>query len=58
MGPHPEDSDRVFVATGFSGEGFKFAPVVGECVANRALGLPEPVTGMYERFDPARFFAG
>jgi sarcosine oxidase len=30
------DCDRVIVATGFSGHGFKFAPVVGEIVADLA----------------------
>ena len=33
---HPE-SERVVVAAGFSGHGFKFAPVVGEILAEMAL---------------------
>ena len=33
---HPESS-RVVVAAGFSGHGFKFAPVVGEILAEMAL---------------------
>jgi sarcosine oxidase len=33
---HPR-SDHVLVATGFSGHGFKFAPVIGEALADLAL---------------------
>lgn len=33
---HP-DSERIIVAAGFSGHGFKFTPVVGEAVADLAL---------------------
>jgi sarcosine oxidase len=33
IGPHPADPD-IIVAGGFSGHGFKFAPVVGEIVAD------------------------
>ncbi|MDE3164743.1 MAG: FAD-dependent oxidoreductase, partial [Acidobacteriota bacterium] len=33
---HP-DSPRVAVAAGFSGHGFKFAPVIGEILADLAL---------------------
>jgi sarcosine oxidase len=33
---HPA-SDRVFVACGFSGHGFKFAPVIGEALADLGL---------------------
>ena len=35
VGPHPE-SDRVVVACGFSGHGFKFTPVLGEAIADLA----------------------
>jgi sarcosine oxidase len=34
LGMHPGSSGRVVVAVGFSGHGFKFAPVVGEIVAD------------------------
>jgi monomeric sarcosine oxidase len=37
LGPHP-DHPRVSVAAGFSGHGFKFTPVVGEILADLALG--------------------
>ncbi len=36
IGPHPGD-ERVVVAAGFSGHGFKFVPVVGEICAQLAL---------------------
>lgn len=36
IGPHPHH-DRVTIACGFSGHGFKFAPVVGEALADLAL---------------------
>jgi len=35
IGPHP-DHPNVIVATGFSGHGFKFAPVLGEALADFA----------------------
>ena len=35
VGVHPSDGDTI-VATGFSGHGFKFAPVVGEIIADLA----------------------
>ncbi len=34
--------DNLHAAVGFSGHGFKLAPVVGEAMAARALGLPDP----------------
>lgn len=34
--PHPGD-ERIAIAAGFSGHGFKFAPVVGEALADLAL---------------------
>jgi sarcosine oxidase len=37
LGAHPE-SDRVFIAAGFSGHGFKFCSVVGEIMAELATG--------------------
>ncbi|HEX4259397.1 MAG TPA: FAD-dependent oxidoreductase, partial [Streptosporangiaceae bacterium] len=54
---HPEH-ERVVVACGFSGHGFKFVPVVGEIVAElvaedrtqQPIGLFDPA-----RFDPGRF---
>ena len=36
IGLHPK-SDRVVVAAGFSGHGFKFQPVMGEILADLAL---------------------
>jgi sarcosine oxidase len=52
VGPHPE-LPRVLVAGGFSGHGFKLAPVVGEIVADLATrGRTGHDIGM---FDPARF---
>ncbi len=36
IGTVPESEDRVFVAAGFSGHGFKFVPVVGEVLADLA----------------------
>ncbi|CAM5493328.1 N-methyl-L-tryptophan oxidase OS=Streptomyces rimosus subsp. rimosus (strain ATCC / DSM 40260/ JCM 4667 / NRRL 2234) OX=1265868 GN=solA PE=4 SV=1 [Streptomyces rimosus subsp. rimosus] len=35
---HPAHPDAVTVACGFSGHGFKFVPVVGEILADLALG--------------------
>lgn len=45
--------DRVFVAAGLSGHGFKFAPVIGEAVANLALGRPQSID--LEPFSLSRF---
>lgn len=36
-------TDRVFVAAGLSGHGFKFAPVIGEAVANLAMGVDRKI---------------
>ena len=44
---------RVTVATGFSGHGFKFVPVVGELLADLATGVSPSVD--YSLFDPGRF---
>ena len=49
---HPA-SDRVAVACGFSGHGFKFVPVVGEILADLAIdGATKHPIGL---FDPGRF---
>merc|ERR1712107_657994 len=56
VGAHPDDPTRIAVGCGFSGEGYKFAPVVGEALAHIALGLPEPVPGMNLRFSYPFFF--
>ncbi|MBX6351598.1 MAG: FAD-dependent oxidoreductase [Clostridia bacterium] len=54
IGPLPEEP-RVVLACGFSGHGFKFAPVVGEILADFALeGRTEYPA---DRFAPARFGA-
>ncbi|WP_027140606.1 MULTISPECIES: N-methyl-L-tryptophan oxidase [Pseudofrankia] len=51
IAPHPAH-DRVTIACGFSGHGFKFVPVVGEILADLALtgATSHPIT----LFDPAR----
>lgn len=55
IGSHPEHAN-VAVACGFSGHGFKFAPVVGEILADLAVeGVTSHPIGL---FDPARFAAG
>jgi sarcosine oxidase len=48
IGKHPEH-DRVVIAAGFSGHGFKFASVIGEILADLAL------EGAAQRFDLAMF---
>jgi sarcosine oxidase len=51
IAPHPRH-ERVTVACGFSGHGFKFVPVVGEILADLALaGTTEHPIGL---FDPRR----
>ena len=52
VAPHPRHP-QVVVACGFSGHGFKFAPVIGEVLADLALSgaTAHPVS----LFDPARF---
>ena len=54
VGRHPHDS-AVTIACGFSGHGFKFAPVIGEIVADLALhgrsDLPAAFLGL-SRFRP------
>jgi sarcosine oxidase len=52
IGPHPR-TPRVVVAGGFSGHGYKFAPVVGEIVAALLAGDAPPFA--LDLFDPARF---
>jgi sarcosine oxidase len=55
LGAHPRHPS-VAVACGFSGHGFKFAPVVGEILADLALdGATSHPIGL---FDPARFSGG
>jgi sarcosine oxidase len=48
---HPEHPQVVFAA-GFSGHGFKFAPLVGEMLASLAL---DPRAGALQRFALSRF---
>lgn len=52
IGPHPQ-CDQVVLACGFSGHGFKFAPVVGEVLADIAISdsTRQPIAA----FRPARF---
>ncbi len=54
IGPHPSHA-RIVLAGGFSGHGFKFAPVIGEVVA--ALLASETPVPDISLFDPARFAA-
>ncbi|GAA1824015.1 N-methyl-L-tryptophan oxidase [Luedemannella flava] len=55
LGPHPAHAN-VAVACGFSGHGFKFAPVVGDVLADLTLaGGTEAPVGL---FDPGRFRRG
>jgi len=54
LGRHPGD-ERVVVACGFSGHGFKFVPVIAEVVADLVVdGATRHPIGL---FDPARFGA-
>lgn len=49
-GPHPEDRN-VLVTAGFTGEGFKFGPVIGELLTDYLLGeQQEKVPDMRKRF--------
>lgn len=54
IGLHPRNP-RVALAGGFSGHGFKFAPVVGEIVAALLAGEPPPFE--IDLFDLSRFAA-
>jgi sarcosine oxidase len=52
IGPHPAHGERVVIACGLSGHGFKLAPAIAEIVSEHVLGdrtRPLPL------FDPARF---
>ena len=56
VGPHPA-SDRVLLACGFSGHGFKFTPVLGEVIADLVVeGRSSFDLSSFDplRFDPAR----
>ena len=55
LGAHFDDPDHVIVGCAFGGEGFKFSPVVGEALAQMAVGEAEPVDGMNSTFALARF---
>jgi glycine/D-amino acid oxidase-like deaminating enzyme len=49
-GPHPQDKS-VLVTAGFTGEGFKFGPVIGELLADQVLGVEvDRVPDMKRRF--------
>lgn len=52
LGLHP-DSPTVAVACGFSGHGFKFAPVIGEILAD--LATTGTTSHSIDLFDPKRF---
>jgi glycine/D-amino acid oxidase-like deaminating enzyme len=56
IGQHPEDAN-VFVACGFSGEGFKFSILIGELVADlltntKSWNLTDE---MAKQWDPIRY---
>jgi sarcosine oxidase len=55
IGRHPV-SDRVLLACGFSGHGFKFTPVVGELLAD--LVVDGSTRYDLSLFDPLRFAGG
>ena len=60
VGQVPE-IDGLYVATGFSGHGFKLAPTIGEGLAQTILGQPARVPiDMYEvnRFDEGKALHG
>ncbi len=60
VGRHPRD-EAVFVAAGFSGHGFKFAPVLGEILADLALtGRTAHPVALFapDRFGPGRLAPG
>jgi sarcosine oxidase len=52
IGPHPVEP-RVSIAAGFSGHGFKFAPLVGEVLAD--LSTTGSTRHDIKAFDPTRF---
>lgn len=52
IGPHPAD-ERVVVAAGFSGHGFKFVPLIGEILAD--LAVDGTTSRAIELFDLTRF---
>jgi len=52
LGAHPDD-DRLFVATGLSGHGFKFAPEIGNMMTRALQDGAE--TGIPSAFSPRRF---
>jgi glycine/D-amino acid oxidase-like deaminating enzyme len=39
---HP-GTDRIVLAAGLSGHGFKFAPAIGEALANLVAGAPQAI---------------
>jgi sarcosine oxidase len=55
IGAHPQAA-AVSIACGFSGHGFKFAPVVGEILAD--LASRGTTSHSIENFSPMRFFNG
>jgi sarcosine oxidase len=54
VGPHPSD-ERIILAGGFSGHGFKFAPIIGEIAAD--LATTGTTRHAIELFSPRRFCA-
>jgi glycine/D-amino acid oxidase-like deaminating enzyme len=53
---HHPASPQIILASGFSGHGFKFGPLIGEVLADLALGTPPALP--LDRFALARFSAG
>lgn len=61
IGYHPQAPENVVVVTGFHGEGFKFAPVIGESIADLVLArhdaqMPALTKELLDLCKPARFF--
>eukprot|EP00945_MAST-04E_sp_MAST-4E-sp1_P001146 g1146.t1 len=59
VGWHPDAPETVAVVTGFHGEGFKFAPAIGECIADLVMGRElSPMTkDLVDVCSPGRFFS-
>jgi monomeric sarcosine oxidase len=52
LGPHPRE-ERLMIGAGLCGHGFKFAPAIGEALANFALGREQTLD--LSAFSPHRF---
>ena len=56
VGTHPDDN-KIFLASGFQGEGFKFAPIIGELLSKLVCEdiLDDVEETAKQIFSPARF---